>query len=144
MSPTDDTGHAFVAAVCVLIERNGAVLALQRAAGVEAAPGVWEALSGRIEPDEEPLAAAGREVAEECGLEVRIDPRPFTAYAARRRGAPMVVIVYRATHLSGEVVLSDEHDDFAWVDADGFAARSSIQKLANVVRTALRPGHADA
>jgi 8-oxo-dGTP pyrophosphatase MutT (NUDIX family) len=39
-----------------------------------------------------------------------------TAYAALRRGDPMTVIVFRAEHEDGEVVLSDEHDACRWCE----------------------------
>ena len=39
--------------------------------------------------------------------------------------------------VAGELTLSDEHDDHAWLDADAFAARSPLRALAYAVRTAL-------
>ncbi len=131
-----------VAAVIVrVLERNGQraarVLALRRAADNLAGPGLWETLSGRIEHGEEPLAALAREIAEESALTVEIEPRPFAAYAARRRGLPMIVIVYRARHVGGEVQISPEHDDYAWLTADEFRARSSLMPLVTVVEQAL-------
>lgn len=127
-----------VAAVAVLVLKDGQVLSLRRAPHKDAAPGVWEALSGRVEPGEDPLQAAQREVLEECGLEVRIEPRPWTAYAADRAGEPMLVVVYRAAYLSGEVVLSDEHDAYAWRTAEGFAQSTALVALAEAVHAALQ------
>jgi len=127
-----------VAAVAVLVLHEGRVLALRRAPDAEAAPGVWEALSGRIEPGEAPRATARREVREEAGLDVAVEARPWTAYAATRAGEPMIVIVYRAVpHDVPEVVRSHEHDAHAWLDADAFAAHSPIAPLVDAVRTAL-------
>jgi len=128
-----------VVAVAVLIIHEGRVLSLRRALTKDAGPGLWETLSGRVEPGEEPLDAAAREAFEESGLEVRVDPRPWTTYTATRLGEPMVVIVYRATPLRDDpvVTLSEEHDDHAWVDAEAFARRSSLTKLVDAVRSAL-------
>jgi 8-oxo-dGTP pyrophosphatase MutT (NUDIX family) len=126
-----------VAAVAVLVIKDGQVLSLRRALHKDAAPGVWEALSGRVEPGEDPLEAAQREVLEECGLEVRIETRPWTAYAADRAGEPMVVVVYRAAYLSVEVMLSDEHDAYAWRTADAFASSTPLTALSEAVRSAL-------
>lgn len=131
-----DSAPPFVVAVAAVVLRGDRVLALRRSSRKEAGPGLWETLSGRVEPDEEPLAAVRREIAEESGLEVEIEPRPLTAYAARRLGLPMVVIVFRARHRSGEVRLSDEHDDFAWLTPAAFAARSDLGKLVAAVRLA--------
>ena len=131
-----------VVAVAALIVRAGAdaiprVLAMRRAADRNAGAGLWETLSGRVEQGEEPLAAVQREIAEECGLQVAIDPRPFSAYAALRRELPMIVVGYRARWLAGEVRMSSEHDAHAWLTADEFRARSTLTKLADVVTAAL-------
>ena len=131
-----------VVAVAALIVRAGAdglpsVLAMRRASHRRAGPGLWETLSGRVEHGEEPLTAVRREIEEESGLEVCLESRPFAAYAALRRELPMIVIVYRARWLSGEVRMSAEHDDHAWLTAAAFRARSTLTKLADVVTDAL-------
>ena len=143
--PASSARH--VAAVAVLVIRDGRVLALRRSQHKDAAPGVWETLSGRLEPGEEPYPAAVREALEETGLAVDIERRPWTAYAADRAGEPMLVVVYRGTPVAGELTLSDEHDDHAWLDADAFAAKSPLSKLVEAVRSALAappPERADA
>ncbi|HNY29846.1 MAG TPA: NUDIX domain-containing protein [Fibrobacteria bacterium] len=127
----------FVAAVCALVRRDGRILSMLRSRTKDASPGIWEALSGRLQAGESPLEAVEREIREECGLSVRIDPRPLSAHQATRAGIPMVIVYYLADHLHGEVVLSDEHEDFAWLDADEFAARTPIEPLARAVREVL-------
>ena len=126
-----------VVAVAALILRGGRVLAMRRAPDNLAGPGLWETVSGRVEHGEEPLIAVAREIAEESGLEVRIEERPFRSYAAQRRGQPMIVILYRARHVSGEVRLSHEHDRCTWFTADEFAQHSSLTPLVAAVRAAL-------
>lgn len=126
-----------VAAVAVLVIRDGHVLALRRALHKDAAPGVWETLSGRIEPDEQPWQAAVREAREETGLELAVERRPWTAYVSDRAGEPMLVVVYRAQPVGGTLRLSDEHDAHAWLDAHAFARRSPLRLLVDAVRTAL-------
>lgn len=125
-----------VVAVAAVIFRSGAVLAMRRAATKDAGAGLWETVSGRVEEDEDPLHAMMREIAEETGLEVTIDPRPVDAYAARRADAPMTVIVYRADWVSGEVRQSAEHDTHAWWTPEEFAANSSLHRLAQAVKRA--------
>lgn len=135
--PLPDGTQLFVAAVAAVIVRDGQVLAMRRARSKDAGPGLWETLSGRLSAGEDPLAAVRREIAEECGLEVAVEPRPLTAYEAERKGLPMVVIVYRAYYLSGEVALSDEHDAYAWLSPVEFAARSTLEKLVEAVTAAV-------
>lgn len=139
-----------VVAVAALIVRAGVdelgrplpdgaprVLAMRRAAD-RAGAGLWETLSGRVEQGEEPHDALLREIDEESGLTVALEPRPFATYAAARRGLPMIVILHRARWLAGEVRRSPEHDAHAWLTADAFRARSTLEKLAAVVTRALR------
>lgn len=127
----------FVVAVAAIIVRDKRVLAMRRSAHKDAGAGLWETLSGRIELGEDPRAAVQREIEEECGLEVNLEPRPLTVYQTKRNDMPMVVIVYRAHYLRGEVRLSEEHDDFAWVSGDDFAQRSPLIQLVQAVQTAL-------
>ncbi|MGB8328803.1 MAG: NUDIX domain-containing protein [Polyangiales bacterium] len=101
-------------AVTVLVFRGDRMLSMRRAGSEEASPGLWEGVSGRVHAGEDPVDAARREVVEETGLHVTVQPRPVTAYAALRRDEPMTVIVFVAEHEEGEVVLSEEHDAHRW------------------------------
>lgn len=130
--------HAgYWAVVVAIVVRGDRVLAMRRAATNGAGAGLWETLSGRLEPGEQPLDGAAREIAEECGLEVRLDPRPVDAYVADRKGVPMMVVVYRADWVSGEVRRSQEHDDHAWLTAAELRARTPFTRLADAVDRAL-------
>jgi 8-oxo-dGTP diphosphatase len=126
-----------VVAVAAVIVRGDQILAMRRSAASEAGAGLWETVSGRVEVDEAPLDAASREIAEETGLEVLIEPRPVDAYAARRGNAPMIVIVYRADWVSGEVRRSSEHDEHAWWTPEEFAQHSPLHRLAQAVHRCL-------
>ena len=126
-----------IVAAAALIVREGRVLALRRAPDNLAGPGLWETVSGRIEQGEAPRAAVLREIVEETGLSVEVDERPWDAYPALRRGHPMIVIVYRAKYVAGEVQISHEHDQFAWLDGDEFAAHSTLPLLVDCVRRVL-------
>ena len=111
---------------------------MRRARTKDAGPGLWETLSGRVEARKTPLETAAREVLEECGLEVAIDPRPVTCYLAARLGLPMIVIVYAADYLSGEVHLSHEHDRYLWLAPGAFAELSNLTPLVQAVQLAFK------
>ena len=55
-----------------LVERDGALLLGQRAAGDGAFPGTWNLPAGYCEPGEPPPVTATREAAEETGLDVEV------------------------------------------------------------------------
>lgn len=132
--------QGFVVAVAAVVFKGERVLAMRRASTKDAGAGLWETLSGRVEVGEEPLDAVVREIEEECGLEVRVDPRPVDVYAARRGAAPMIVIVYRADWLAGEVRRSDEHDDHAWWTPAELRERSTLTRLVDAVDVAAERG----
>ncbi len=123
-------------AVTVLVFRGEHLLTMQRAADAAAGPGVWEGVSGRVRPDEDPLDAARRELLEETSLEAAVRPRPVDVYAASRRGEPMTVIVFAADHRRGEVVLSQEHDAFQWVALAELSALGVPPRLIEAARRA--------
>ncbi|MEC7519765.1 MAG: NUDIX domain-containing protein [Myxococcota bacterium] len=127
----------FVLAVAAVVIRDGRVLAMRRSPDKDAGAGLWETLSGRVEADEQPLDALRREIAEECGLDVEIDPRPIDAYVARRGVEPMGVIAYRARWTGGEVRRSAEHDAHAWWTPEELRAHSTLRRLVDAVDRAL-------
>ena len=131
----------FVAAVAAIIFKGEKLLAMKRSKSKDAGPGLWETLSGRINTKEDPLDAVKREIAEECGLQVVLDPRPVKAYQATRKGHPMILIIYRAVYKGGEVIRSKEHDEYAWVTPDQFAELSSLSQLVEVVYEAAAMPH---
>ena len=55
---------------------------------------------------------------------------------AKRNRDDMVVVVYRGASEAGDVVLSDEHDAFAWMAVDEFARACPFPQLVEAVRLA--------
>ena len=136
-----------IGAVSVFVFRGDRLLALKRSAGADAAPGAWDAVSGRLRAGEHPRDAAVREAREETGLEVLPDESPVVAYAAERGAQPMLVVAYCAESAPGEVVLSAEHDEWAWMTIDEFARACTFPLLVDAARRAAArrtpadPGH---
>jgi 8-oxo-dGTP diphosphatase len=133
-----------VAAVSVFVIRGERLLALKRSLRKNAAPGAWDVVSGRVEPGEQPYDAAVRECREESGLEVTPDRSPVAAYTAMRRDKPMLVVGYRAASPAGDVVISHEHDDHAWMTIDEFARACPFPLLVDTARQAMARGAAPA
>ena len=100
------------------------VLALQRATGTRC-PTAWEAIHGRIEPDEYPEQAAVRELREEAGLEAarlyNVTVNPFYFHATRTVQLAVVFAAFVAEPAS--VTLGEEHQRHEWLTVDAALER---------------------
>ena len=95
-------------------ERNRCLL-LKRSMSSKGNPGKWDLPGGKLESGESFDETLLREVFEETGLTISIDRIAGTAESE----APKMKVVYliMEAHLkSGQVHLSDEHEDYIWVD----------------------------
>jgi 8-oxo-dGTP diphosphatase len=94
------------------IERDGKLLLVFFPNGWLDFPG------GRIDEGEiELVASLRREVREETTLEIEVGA-PFATWISR--GSAVYLVGYRCRYVSGEVVLSDEHGSYRWVDAETY------------------------
>ena len=106
------------------IVRSGKVLILQRGKEEESYPNIWELPSGRKEPLESSEAALLREIKEESGLDVRIIC-PFSVFNYQIEkedeicdSTQISFIVVPIVDGEAHVVLSSEHQAFAWISKE--------------------------
>ena len=90
-------------AVGVVVEQEGRIVLTKR--GHEPKMGCWSFPSGYVDAGEALEEAAAREVAEETGLEVRID-RLLGAYSSS--GEKTVFIAYAGTVTGGKLAVGEE------------------------------------
>lgn len=100
---------------------------------LERGPGRGEGLfylpGGIVDPGEDPLAAAGRETAEECGLDVR-DTRILRVWTyPTPEGFETIHATFVAWSDDGDVVLSHEHSAHRWTTVDGYVTRWCTPEL---------------
>lgn len=79
--------------------------------------------------------ALRREVKEETGLEIEIGEPFFRGYFEfphdskhRNAGKKIFVVFYKARYVSGELVLSEEHDGYKWVDKNTYKTLTSSKR----------------
>ena len=105
----------------VFAEREGKILILKRAGGEM--KGAWDVPGGILDPGETPQEGALRELVEESGLVpsgpaslVGVTTMPFYGHEGLR-------LMYSAPCEKGEVVISDEHEGFRWLEASEYRER---------------------
>src|SRR3989338_4967074 len=71
------------------------------------------------------IASLKREVKEETNLEIEVSEPFFVWYhefpqGHRNYGKRVYLVGFKCKYVSGELILSDEHDKFEWVDKDSY------------------------
>lgn len=81
---------------------------------------------GKVQEGEQDLSEAlKREVREEVGLEIEVG-EPFAvwqnAFPAHHKyaGRRVYLVAFRCAYVSGDVKLSEEHNNFKWINADNY------------------------
>jgi 8-oxo-dGTP pyrophosphatase MutT (NUDIX family) len=115
----------------IVVRDDGRVLAVQRRDNAR-----WEPPGGVLERGETFAAGVRREVAEETGIDVRVD-RLSGAYLNQPRD--IVALVFRCTHTSGTPMTTDEAQRVEWL-APADVERLMVPAFAVRVRDALGTG----
>lgn len=112
-----------LAVKAVIFDDQQRCLLIRRSAANRSFVGCWEWPGGKVDPGEDFATAVVRESREETGLEVEI-----TALAGANEfempHVHVVLLCMEAKKLSGEIRLSDEHDEFAWVSLKDLAGHN--------------------
>jgi 8-oxo-dGTP diphosphatase len=108
-----------VSASGLILSQDGKVLMVKRAETDDFLPGVYELPGGGTEFMEDPIEGLEREIAEECGLRVKVS-HPLTAFSFKMNHEGVekhtVEIIYLC-EVEGDpaIKLSFEHSDFKWM-----------------------------
>ena len=110
----NDSKRFFVALKGAIFNKNK-FLIIKRSNKTRGEHGFWEFPGGRMEFGETPEETLSRELLEEVGLKVEIIKPLDTWSFFRDENTQIVGITYLCEAVSSEVILSEEHVDFAWV-----------------------------
>jgi len=105
--------HTHKVAVNAYLLKNDQFLLLKRVNH----PAIWAPPGGRLNPDENPENGLRREIKEETNFDVEIVV-PVNTWFGDWNGRPLLSIDYLAHFKNGELKLSHEHSDAAWVTID--------------------------
>ncbi len=126
-----------------ILVRNGAVLLLHRREG-RYLGGQWDVPGGTVEADEAPAETVVREFAEETGLRVRVERQLMrqTNVDTEGRSIQFITITFLVSPVGSAepVVLSDEHDEYQWVEMSSFPKFEVVWHLPPVVNVLLDRG----
>ena len=104
-----------LSAKVVIHDDNDHCLLLKRSMSSRASPGKWDLPGGKVDAGENFEHGLLREVAEETGLTISVQ-RVLGAAESELPTRRVVYLILEGRIESGNVCLSSEHDDFAWVD----------------------------
>ncbi|AOR70919.1 NUDIX hydrolase [Burkholderia stabilis] len=79
----------------------------------------WELPGGWPEPGESLEAAVAREVREECGIAASAIRYVGSRSCEVVPGKRVLIVCFQCQVDRHEIVLSDEHNQFGWIDLDG-------------------------
>lgn len=106
----------------ILNRKLGKILLVQRCDSDEVGPGEWEQVGGNMEKGETPEEAIQREVFEETGIaNIKVVSQLYTTYIKEKRiflleENPYLILVFLCETEMEEILLSEEHQNFKWVD----------------------------
>ncbi len=127
----------------VPVGADGRVLLLRRS---KARGGFWQQVTGRVETGESPAQAARRELLEETGADVRVEPlgyrHAFALEPSLNRVRPGTLVIVEETAYAARLPagfaarLSDEHSEHTWATPAEAVARLQFAGLRKGVRLA--------
>jgi len=121
-------------AVKAFIEHEGKVLILRESAAYKdgSNAGLFDVVGGRVKPGQRFDESLLREIQEETGLDVEIG-KPFHVGEWRPvvRGEQwqIVGVFFVCKAKSGEVVLSEDHGEYQWIDSKEYEKYPLIDNL---------------
>lgn len=115
--------------VKVLIrDGQGRCLLLKRSMTSKGNPGKWDLPGGKAGVGETLDEAARREVIEETGLRIEIG-RVLGAAESESPIARIAYLILEGRALSGEIRLSKEHEEFAWVTPNSLGKLDLVRQF---------------
>lgn len=126
--------------VCVkgIIKHQNRVLIVKRSMTDEFGHGEWEFPGGRVEIFEAPIDALVREIREEIGVEIREAKLAYISSFFLKPDLKCFAINYITDILSNELKLSEEHEEYLWIQVeqlDKYLPQSILEDYNSFVAT---------
>jgi 8-oxo-dGTP diphosphatase len=99
----------------IIHDQDGKCLLIKRSMQSKGNPGKWDFPGGKVDPGETFDEGLLREVYEETKLKISLE-KPLTVIESESPANRVLYLFMKGDLLEGEVELSEEHDDFTWID----------------------------
>jgi 8-oxo-dGTP diphosphatase len=109
-------------------DETGRCLLLRRSLSSGGSPGKWEFPGGKVESGENFDVALLREVAEETGLTVSLE-HVVGATEFELPGRKVAYLILTGRLECGQVRLSSEHMDYAWLAAEELSSMDLVEQF---------------
>ena len=120
-----------------IIRHNGKFLIIKRSSKENIFPNKWELPSGKVNFGEDPNEAILREIKEETGIvpeKIELYKVKHHTFEIKKGIRHNVQLLFLIEPKDSSVVLSDAHDDFAWVDIDELNKYDIFEDVAEVLK----------
>jgi 8-oxo-dGTP diphosphatase len=105
-------------AVKGFIVKNNKLLIVKRSQKDELKPGAWELPGGRLKKNEDETKGLYREIKEETNLDIEIINTIGSQSFLKNENLRITIIVFLCTPLTNNIILSNEHEDYDWINID--------------------------
>ena len=99
----------------VILDKEDKCLLIKRSKQSKGNPGKWDFPGGKVDPGETFDEGLMREVFEETKLKISLE-RPLTVVESESPTNRVIYLFMEGRLLNGNIELSEEHEDFIWVD----------------------------
>jgi 8-oxo-dGTP diphosphatase len=121
--------HYKVGVKGIVRRAGGDILIVKRSDKDDYLPSIWETVGGGMDDELVPQEALKREIKEEAGIEVKVG-EPFNVFPIiKDNGEKKIGITFLCEYLGGDIVLSDEHSEYKWINPATFKQYKSIPSL---------------
>ncbi len=103
--------------VKLLIKEKEKYLLLKRSSSSKFFPNLWDFPGGKIKLEEDTIEALTRETMEETSLEVTPQEK-VGDFDCIENDIPIHFQIFSVENFSGDIKLSQEHSEFAWLSAE--------------------------
>ena len=119
-----------ITVVTAIIKNNDRFLIVKRKETEKIHGGLWVFPGGKVEGNEDIFTALKREIKEEVGLDISNERKQISEYEYDRPDGEITVgVCFLVKSLNDKITLSEELEDFKWVNKEEFKNYKHIKEL---------------